>query len=143
MSEAVPTPVEGAAPSPAPPAATPSTPATPPATVAVDELRAVAASAAGLKPELASRLAGSTLTELVADAQQLAQLTAPAEPAPTPAAPAAVPVDPTASADGGTIREQPNGWTRESVAALAKQPGGRARLNALLERGEINRSQLR
>jgi hypothetical protein len=97
------------------------------------QLRRVAASATGLHPDLASRLNGETIDELMADAAALRDalggLAAPATDAST---------DPNAeSLDGGTRRTTGGGdWTRESIAKLAKQDPHR--FNDLVDRGEID-----
>ena len=113
-------------------------------TTSLDELRAVACEVAGLPPELASRLQGQGLAELCADARALAALTAPPAPEPAAAPEAAAPAAPEPAAapnpedglDGGVRRDPSGGWTRESVAQLAKRDPHR--FNALVEKGDID-----
>jgi hypothetical protein len=97
------------------------------------KLRRVAAQATGLHPELASRLTGSTIDELMADAASLRDALGGSA---APAADAdAIPAG--ENLDGG-VRRTPSGggWTRESVAQLAKQDPHK--FNELYERGDID-----
>jgi hypothetical protein len=143
MSDAFSTP---AASTPAAPAAT----APPTVSTSLAELQNVAAQAAGLPADLASRLQGQGLAELVADARTLAASIAPptpAEPTPAaaPAAAAATPAtpahDPEDGFDGGTRREQPNGITLDQIRKLGRE--NPRELNRRLEAGEISLSQVR
>jgi hypothetical protein len=142
MSDAVPTPPP-ASPDPSSTAPASSTPAEAPSAPSrgIEELRAVAAQAAGLRPELAARVTGASLSEMVADARELAKLMAPSAPA-APAAPATPQLDPRDGFDGGTRREPPNGGTsREYVGNLAKT--NPAEFNRQVESGQLDLSKVR
>lgn len=115
------------------------------------ELAALAAEAAGLRPELASRLQGSNLTELVADARSLSAAIAPPESADASDGASATASEAAAAVAAeepgepitpeGMRREPPGGqWNRESVRLLARENPDQ--FNRLVEDGTIRLSEL-
>lgn len=111
-----------------------------------DELRAIAAQSVGLHPELTEYLRGETLAELSADAQRLRAVTIGADETAEPSAGSTterVSAPGLASGpglDGGTPRELPKPRV-EQIRHLAKTDP--RRFNEMLDRGELNLSELR
>jgi hypothetical protein len=96
-----------------------------------EDLRGLAAQAAGLPDELADRLQGETAAELTADAHAFAQAIG-ASPTPSTAAPSSSGFD--GGARLGAAPRRPH--TVAEARALAKaDPAG---FNAMLERGELD-----